>query len=133
MAYEDNNRSTDFCIELVGHTPTEIQQVYADHDALTAKLAAVPRTERCCKCGGLVSEWVEAEHRNGRICKPCEHVLSLTAKLATAQQDTERLWKYCKIVYWPVRDGYPLEHNPNANKDMQALIEEALAARKEQP
>lgn len=40
-----------------------------------------PRTERCCECGVGVTDWVEAEHRNGRICRPCEHNLSLTDEL----------------------------------------------------
>lgn len=35
------------------------------------------RVERCCECGVFVSDWVEADHRNGRICRPCESVLSL--------------------------------------------------------
>lgn len=59
-----------------------------------AELEVAPRVERCCECNGLVSDWVEADHRDGRICRPCETVIALRvdrdalkAQLDEAQED----------------------------------------------
>jgi hypothetical protein len=39
------------------------------------------RVEQCGKCNAYVSEWLESELFNGRICHPCERVVALTNRL----------------------------------------------------
>lgn len=55
-----------------------------------AELKKRPRTERCEECGVFVSDWVEAQHFNGRICRPCEHNQTLRAELEAAKRYGEQ-------------------------------------------
>lgn len=52
---------------------------------LAEKLEKHPRVERCIECGVFVSDWVECDRRNGRVCRPCEAVHSFRKQLAAAQ------------------------------------------------
>lgn len=49
------------------------------------------RCERCIECGGFVSDYVEEDTGRGRICRPCETVVSLRDQLSTAQAAEARL------------------------------------------
>jgi hypothetical protein len=68
-----------------------INNLEAELSRLRAELEAKPRIEQCCECKVFVSDWVEAEHVNGRICRPCEHVLTLRAENEELRKDKERL------------------------------------------
>lgn len=37
--------------------------------------------------------------------------------------ELEWVWNNCKIVFFPEGGAYPIEHNPNADKDSRILIE----------
>jgi hypothetical protein len=70
-----------------------INNLEAELTRLRAELEAKPRIEQCCECKVFVSDWVEAEHVNGRICRPCEHVLTLRAENEELRKDKDTLDK----------------------------------------
>lgn len=65
-----------------------LEATEAERDTLKAQLdefKSKPRTERCHECNVFVSDWVEDDQRNGRICRPCESLRIRTAQLNEAR------------------------------------------------
>ncbi len=91
-----------------------------------------PRVERCIECGGFVSEWVEAEHRNGRICRPCESVLQLRStvsalekELAQENRAVEELTAACSRAN---QDGHRTANERDEARAELARVREAAKA-----
>lgn len=68
------------------------------------------RVEQCCECNTYVSDWVEAEHRNGRICRPCESLATLrAANDALTRERDEALESKAHTQQWYASRLEPLE------------------------
>lgn len=112
--------------ELAGKFQAMERTAFQAHEMakeIAGRLEAMPRVERCCECNGLVSDWVEADHCNSRICRPCESLIRLHAQLAAIKPlcDASVKWTTAKLRF---DEGATESSKPNS-----ALLDLLDAAR----
>lgn len=56
-----------------------------------------------------------------------QFIADTRAKLSAAESEVGKIFKHCRVVYWPVC-SYPIEHNLAAQKNMESQIRTALRA-----
>ena len=72
------------------------------------------------------------------LCGDCGDVIhgdcyiensALKTRVAELKEQLDRIRKYAHVTVWPGGWEYPIEHNPDANKDMWDDVIAALAAK----